>query len=197
MLLSKEQYKELSQGEWVGTIYNYWEWAVRDILSLCIRILTCGPNHAVSIEDGYVYEMVGSSLWWVIKKKLGYKVSYEPNEGSGYKKTPLAEWMLLHNRKVRIHRPLVKFKKVLIKEGYGFLDLIQIALHIIRTVWFMIGNGWNGTDGTGFWQGLVCSEFIALKLGRADAKRATPADLERVQKEPDLAYEFEFETEKA
>lgn len=175
-------------------VYNHWEWSFLAVLSLLIRVFTYGPNHAVILLDGKVHEMVGSSWRWTLKRILGKPVSCAPNQGCGYKVTPFDEWFKLANREVIEFRPLVPVVIPEVDKGYGFLDLLQIFLHIIRKKWFLIGHKWNGRDGTRIWQGIFCSEFIGLALGRSDAHILAPADLQLL---PELEFIGEFSTRKS
>lgn len=174
-------------------IYNHWEWKATDPLSLSIRMVTYGPNHTARRRGDKVHEMVGSSLWWVIKKALRFKVSYEPNEGSGYRVTPYDEWLKSATREVIEMEPVVPMDEPTGGEGYGYLDLIQIFLHIVRTKWLLVGNKWNGKDGCRLWPGTTCAEYVAKALGRLDAHILTPADLQHI---PELRKIGEFSTEK-
>lgn len=172
-------------------VYNHWEWKPLAVLSLLIRMFTYGPNHAVILKDDYVHEMVGSSFIWAIKRFFKRPVSCEPNQGCGYKVTHLKDWLNLANREVIEMKPLVPIQVPIVAEGYGFFDLIQIFLHIVRKKWLLIGNNWNGKDGTRLWPGIFCSEFIGLALGRKDAHILTPADLQYI---PELIKVREFST---
>lgn len=174
-------------------VYNHWEWKPLAILSLLIRIFTYGPNHAVILKDGLVHEMVGSSWIWMFKKIFGLPVSCAPNEGCGYKVTPFDEWQSRASREIIEMQPVVPVIIPEVDKGYGFLDLLQIFFHIIRKKWFLIGNKWNGRDGTRIWPGIFCSEFIGMALGREDAHVLTPADLQYI---PELVKVREFSTKK-
>lgn len=174
-------------------VYNYWEWDLKAILSLLIRMVTGGPNHCAAKKDDIVHEMVGSEVWWMIKKALGKPVSYEPNEGSGYRTTPYEDW-LIHKDRIVIEmipdKPLVIPK---VTEGYGFIDLIQIFFQIVRTKWFMGGNKWNGRDGTRFLGGWICSEFTEMCRQKETCWGVLPIDilLDRT-----IEKGIEFETRK-
>ena len=75
---------------------------------------------------------------------------------------------------------------------YGFLDLLQIAAHIIRTKWMgRRERAWDGVKGTRLWRGVVCSELVGLALGRGDAHILTPAELMYLK---ELTFEREIET---
>jgi len=150
-------------------ISNSIDWNPLHWLSLLIRIFTYGPNHAALLEHGLVKEMVGS----------------------GYKETPLEEWLPMTRREVKVYRPLVELQQVDISGGYGFLDLVQFFLHIVRKKWLLRGNDWNGRDGVRLMPGVFCSEYIGLLLGREDAHLLAPADLQHV---PELELELEFVT---
>lgn len=174
-------------------IANYWQWKPLAMLSLFIRIVCYGLNHAAFEKDGLVHEMVGSNLWWSIKKFFGRPVSFAPNEGSGYKTTPLEEWLTHSNRRVVEMQPKQPLIIPEVKQGYGFLDLIQITLHIIRRRWLLIGHDWNGTDGCRLWHGYFCSEFVGMALQHPQPHSLTPIDLRLL---PDLEFKGEFETRK-
>ncbi len=179
----------------VYLMWNYWDWhnIKESVLPLLIRIVTSGPNHAAWEENGIIKEMQGSNWRWILKKLLGLPVSYAANEGSGYTETPLDEWLLKRNRRVKVMIPVVPVHEVEITEGYGFLDLPQGLLHHARTKWFLCGNNWNGKSGTRIWKGMVCSEYLARKLGKKLAHLFFPSTLEH---DPDLEFEYEFYTEK-
>lgn len=175
----------------VFLVYNHWEWKPRAVLSLLIRIFTYGPNHCAILKDGYVHEMVGSGFGWSLKKLIGQPVSYAANHGCGYKVTPYQEWWRHTSRKVVEMKPRQPLRVSEVNEGYGFLDLLQIFFHIIRTKWFLIGHKWNGRSGTRIWPGVFCSEYVGRWICREDAHILTPADLQFV---PELEYVREFET---
>lgn len=183
--------KKMEQQSKILLIYNRFTWKPVTLLSFIIRVLTYGPNHAAEKRGNEVHEMVGSDLWWTIKKLVGLPVSYEPNKGCGYKVTPWEEWISSTPRIVRVYKPMVELKAVDVKEGYGFLDLIQFFLYIIRRKWLLIGNDWNGKDGVRIWSGLFCSELMGKRVGRKDAHLLAPADLQHI---PELKFEYEFET---
>lgn len=174
-------------------VSNYWNGT--NVLSFLIRIVGYGINHAAILVDGTVHEMRGSNYKWVIKKLLGKEVSYEANQGSGYTTTPYDKWLTTSNRKVKIMgiKKEVNIIKPEIKEGYGFLDLIQILLYIIRVKWLMIGNDWNGKDGCRLWEGDFCSEFTGKWIGEKDCHILLPIDLLSSSK---LVYESEIRTYK-
>ncbi|NEM96164.1 hypothetical protein [Pontibacter burrus] len=150
-------------------ISNYWEWNFLSVLSLLIRMLTYGPNHAAILVDGKVQELVGS----------------------GYKETDFEQWKAMKRRQVKVYEPLVPLVDVPVHGGYGFLDLLQFGLHIVRRKWLLIGHDWNGKDGVRLWPGLFCSEYVGLCLGRKDAHLLAPADLEKL---PELRYVETFTT---
>lgn len=179
----------------VYVIANYWQWKPLALLSLLIRVVCYGVNHVAFEKDGIVHEMVGSGFLWSIKKLLGYPVSYAANKGSGYKTTPLAEWLKHSDRRVIELRPKQPLVIPEIAQGYGFLDLVQILLHIIRRRWLLIGHDWNGRDGSRLWQGYFCSELVGMAMSREDAHNLTPLDLLLM---PDcLEFVQEFETRKS
>lgn len=140
--------------------------------SLLIRMVTYGPNHAARYKDGYVFEMVGSGL----------------------KRTELGEWLGSAKRKVRVYIPTVTTTEPNLKGGYGFLQIVQFFLHIVRRKWLLIGHDWNGRDGTKLLPGTFCSQYIGLYLGRPDAYLLAPVDLQQI---PELKFEYEFETHKS
>jgi hypothetical protein len=150
-------------------ISNHWEWNFLSVLSLLIRMVTYGPNHAAILRDGKVYEMVGSGL----------------------KVTPFADWKRLKRRQVKAYQPLFPLQEVPVTGGYGFLDLVQFFLHIVRRKWLLIGHDWNGKDGVRLWPGLFCSEYVGLALGRNDAHLLAPVDLASL---PELVYVETFTT---
>jgi hypothetical protein len=172
-------------------VSNYWQWKPLAVLSLLIRIVCYGYNHVAFEKDGLIYEMVGSGFFWSIRKLLGKPVSYQPNEGSGYKVTPLAEWLRHSDRRVVEMRPTFPLILPEVNEGYGFLDLLQILLHIIRRKWLLIGHDWNGVDGCRFWHGYFCSEFVGLALQHPKYFNLTPLDIRLL---PELEFVQEFET---
>jgi hypothetical protein len=165
------------------------------LLSFIIRVVTCSKwNHAAILQGGYVHEMTGTSFRWLIKKLLGMKVSYAPNEGSGYTVTKWDKWYSKTGRTVAQFKPKVPVKIPYLQEGYGFLDLIQILLHLIRTRWQGKAESWDGVRGTRLWKGTFCSELAGIALGCKDAHLLTPADLAFL---PELEYEREYETFKS
>lgn len=179
----------------VYIVANYWQWklSILPTLSLFIRIFCYGLNHTAIEKNGIVHEMVGSGFRWSIRKLLGKPVSYKANEGSGYKTTPLAEWLKHSNRRVVEMRPKNELVIPEVTQGYGFLDLIQILLHIIRRRWFLIGHDWNGADGCRLWQGDFCSEFVGKALGHKTPHNLTPMDIRLL---PELEFVQEFEIRK-
>lgn len=177
----------------VYIVSNYWQWKPLAVLSFAIKIFCYGLNHVVLEKDGYVHEMVGSGWRWTLRKLLGKPVSYAPNEGSGYKKTPLAEWLHHSDRRVVEMRPKVPLVLPEVTQGYGFLDLIQILLHIVRRRWLLIGHDWNGQDGCRLWQGDFCSEYVGRALQHPKAHNLTPMDIRLL---PELEFVQEFETRK-
>lgn len=158
----------------VFVIANYWDWGKFNILSLLIRIVCFGWNHVAREKDGIVYEMKGSNWKWIIRKLFKRPVSYEANQGSGYTETPLDIWLTHANRKVIELEALVPLNPKKTKRGYGFLDLIQGLFHIIRRVWLMTGNDWNGTDGCRFWPGDFCTEKIGNDYDIPDSHLLAP-----------------------
>lgn len=127
-------------------IHNRLRWHPLTWLSLAIRMFTCSKWNHVAVElNGVVWESIGK----------------------GVIKTPLQEWLHKSDRVVLPLIPEAEYGGFAIEavEGqpYGFTDLIQIALHIIRTRWFATGNNWNGKDGTR--PGWFCSELVAVVLG--------------------------------
>lgn len=179
----------------VYIIANYWQWkfSILPALSFLIRMVCYGYNHVAFEKDGYVYEMVGSGFRWSLRKLFGKPVSYAPNAGSGYKRTPLAEWLHHSNRKVTEMRPKQPLIIPEVNAGYGFLDLIQITLHVVRRRWLLTGHDWNGTDGCRMWQGDFCSEFAGKALQHGRPHNLTPMDIRLL---PELEFVQEFETRK-
>lgn len=142
-------------------------------LGFIIRVVTCSKwNHAAILHNGYVWESVGRGIIC----------------------TPYGEWEAKANRTVLVMKPKDPINIRLRVGNYGFLDLLQIFLHIIRTKWIGIGNDWNGESGTKLWKGFICSEFVGLSLGAPKAYLLTPADILHL---PGLTIEKEFETRKA
>lgn len=153
---------------------DYWDWKRFNILSLLIRMLCFGFNHVARRKGNTVYEMKGAKFSWIVRKLLGKPVSYAPNEGSGLTATPYEEWLTHANRKVIELEPLVPLLDREHKAGYGFLDLIQMFLQVVRRVWLMVGNDWNGQDGCRLWEGEFCTEFVGNDYGIPDAHLLAP-----------------------
>jgi hypothetical protein len=61
---------------------------------------------------------------------------------------------------------------------YGTLDLVQILFWIIRTKWFGSDNDWNGVDGVGRWDGVICSELGGIVLRVSKSYLLLPRDFE-------------------
>ena len=187
---------QLSKGVWFGVVYNrlrltepkYW-------FSLPIRVFTFGGNHSIEIEDGVVKEYTSFSLLWRIRRAFGYPVSYLPNQGSGYRETPLSEWVKESTRVVKIYRPTVELCEVnTLHSGYSWLKIIQICLNTVRKKWLVSGNTWNGRSGAGkFKADLFCSEYNAMRLGFSKPYLITPGNLESVK---ELEWMCDYETEK-
>jgi hypothetical protein len=187
---------QLHKGVWFGVVYNrlrlteplYW-------FSLPIRVFTFGGNHSIEIENGIVKEYTAFSLAWRFKRLLGCPVSYLPNQGSGYRETPLNEWGKESTRVVKIYRPTVELCEVnTLHSGYSLLKIVQICLNTVRKKWLVSGNTWNGRDGAGRHKSdLFCSEYNALRLGFSKPYLITPGDLESVR---ELEWCFDFETNK-
>ena len=150
-------------------------------LSLAIRVFTCSKwNHAAILKDNMVYEMVGSGLL----------------------QTPYDEWLTSKDRTVRVYNsnvPIeVPFQTAYDIIGgshvrYGFLDILQIAKHLIRTKWFGKLDNWDGRKGTRLWTGIICSELVGLALRRKDAHLIIPSEIGYL---PELVFEREFKTYK-
>lgn len=139
-------------------------------------------------------EMRGASFLWLLRKQLGFKVSYAPNAGCGYKETPFKEWGRKHNRYVWEFEPTVEVQPVTIDFFYGFFDLPQIGLMILRKEYLKTGNTWNGEDGVcKTWAGVVCSELVALILKLKKPFTYWP---ERLRNVPELKYLREYKTER-
>jgi hypothetical protein len=158
---------QLYNGSYIGLITNRFNWKWLDLFSLLLRVILNGPNHSVIFKDGLVYEMVGSGL----------------------KITELDKWLTLTKRSIKVYKPLVP---VTLPEAtkYGYLDLIQIGLHLLRKK-LGVGKSWNGVDGTRLWKGTICSEYCALAIGREDAHIQTPTSLQYIK---ELSFEYEFTT---
>lgn len=172
-------------------IYNHLNLNPQVILQILIRMFTGGPNHAAKLKDGIVHEMIGSSLIWTVKKLLGYKVSYEPNQGSGYKTTPFEEWKLKGRRIVLVLEPTVPLRETPVKEGYAYLALPLSLIHIILTKWLLLDTtNWKIYKYLNL-AGKLCSEYIASELGRDDAYLISPADLLSI---PELRLVGKFTT---
>jgi hypothetical protein len=137
-------------------------------LGVIIRLFSPRANHAAILKNGKVYEMVGSGL----------KISHYD------------DWLNLCNRTVVMMKPIVCMKLPIINGKYGFLDLIQVGLNVIRKK-LQWGNTWNGKDGVRLWEGTICSEYVGLALGRKDAHILTPDDLFDIN---ELQFEAQFET---
>ena len=188
--------QDLKNGVYFGVVYNYPK--LKEPLywpSRLIRSVTCGGNHSVEFDNGIVKEYSSSSFKWRIKRYLGYQVSYAPNKGSGYRETPLEEWVKESSRVVKVYKPTVPLCKVVtIHSGYSYLKLAQISLNTVRKKWFVRGNTWNGRSGLGkFILDLICSEYIAMRLGFSKPYLISPADLEKVK---ELEWIADIETRK-
>lgn len=78
--------------------------------------------------------------------------------------------------------------------GYGYLDIAQVLLHIVRRNWLGIGNDWNGVSGVEKRPGIFCSEFVAKVLGFRNPHLWFPGTLKH---HPALRYVRTFETKKS
>jgi hypothetical protein len=129
-------------------------------LSLVIRAVTCSRINHIAIEytndegERRVIESIGKGV---------VDCSYE-------------EWFTRSDREVLelfVDKDVIEVDLEgalkLKGDSYGFLDLIQILLWIIRTKWLGVGNDWNGVDGVYKWKGIICSE-----LGGVVIKHPTP-----------------------
>ncbi|WP_187261304.1 hypothetical protein [Pontibacter beigongshangensis] len=163
---------QLSQQTRVLLVSNHLTWNPITWLSFLIRVFTCSHvNHAAILHEGQVYEMVGKGL----------------------AVTPYEKWLTHTRREVVVMKPKVPVQLPVVACGYGFLDLVQILLHIIRKKWLLRGNSWNGVSGTRLWSGLICSEYVGLALGKEKPHLVMPCDLLFA---PELEFEKEFSTAK-
>ena len=188
--------ERLSKGVWFGVVYNRLRWdEPKYWLSLPIRVFTFGGNHSIEINEGTVLEYTAFSLRWRLKRLLGYPVSYAPNMGSGYRETPLHEWVKESTRVVKIYRPTVPLCEVnTLHSGYSWLKIVQICLNTVRKKWLVSGNTWNGRDGAGrYKKDLFCSEYVAKRMGFSKPYLITPGDLEKVK---ELEWVLDLDTYK-
>jgi hypothetical protein len=136
-------------------------------LSLAIRIATCSwINHiAIDYTNDNGERRVIESL------------------GEGVVDFPYEEWLTRSDRYVLelfVDEDVidVNLDGVLALKGekYGFLDLVQILFWIIRTKWFGVGHDWNGEDGTGIWDGIICSELGGVLINHHAPYLLMPSD---------------------
>jgi hypothetical protein len=149
-------------------------------LSFLIRVVTCSKWNHVALEFTY----------------QGQRQVVE-SIGKGVICTPWEEWFT-HAR--RIVKPMSRaglevaadvLLGDLVGQPYGFLDLMQLFLHLVRTRWLGSSRSWNGRDGVFGRPGLFCSELVALLLGYPAPHLVTPGDLEHCR---DLVPGAEFTT---
>ena len=163
-------------------VHNPFQWSEPvTYLSFIIRVFTCSfINHSAILKDGIVYEM----------------------RGEGLVLTHYQEWLKNANRtvwvydsKVPINVPFQTAYDIIsgVHVPYGFLDLIMIAIYLILSRWFGKKYEWDGVKGTRLWKGVICSELVALALGREKAHLVIPDDINFF---PELTFEREFKTYK-
>jgi hypothetical protein len=141
-------------------------------LSLAIRVFTCSWINHIAIDytnnegERKVLESLGEGV---------VEYSYE-------------EWLKRSDRDVLelfVDEDIINvdLEAALDLKGskYGFLDLVQILIWIIRTKWFGIGNNWNGIDGTILWKGIICSELGGILIKHKTPYLLMPSDFPYIQ----------------
>jgi hypothetical protein len=141
-------------------------------LSLTIRIATCSwINHiAIDYTNDKGERRVIESL------------------GEGVVDYPYEEWLTRSDRYVLelfVDEDIIDIDLDAVislrGEKYGFLDLVQILIWIIRTKWFGLGHDWNGEDGTNLWKGIVCSELGGVLIKHKTPHLLMPSDFPFIQ----------------
>ena len=161
-------------------VHNPFQWREPvTYLSFIIRVFTCSfINHSAILKDNVVYEM----------------------RGEGLVLTEYHEWLNNANRtvwmfdsKVPIEIPFQTAYDVISGKNvpYGFLDLLQIAKFLIKSRWLGKEYEWDGMRGTRLWKGVICSELVAIALGKPKPHLIIPDD---INKFPELVFEREFKT---
>lgn len=151
-------------------IHNRFRWySIITWLSLLIRVFTCSKwNHTAieySDETGtFIIESVGKGV--IVTRGLDWL------HKSDRIVLPLSLAIDANPREI------FERAKALEGKGYGFFDLVQILLHIIRTKWFASGNSWNGKDGVLGLEGWFCSELTSHAVSIPDAHLVVPGAFE-------------------
>jgi hypothetical protein len=140
-------------------------------LSLIIRIATCSWINHIAIDytndkgERRVLESLGEGV-----------VEYSYGEWFNRSDREVLE-LFVDEEKITVNLS----EAIALKgKSYGFLDLVQILKHLVKTRWFGYGNKWNGVDGVGKWDGIICSELGGIALNQPEPHLLLPCDFPNI-----------------